>query len=603
MRSALAFDLDDDPFALDGFDGVDGDVEEPVGEVPAGPALFGVPDHVEPGDPVGVPVMFAGADLYDSSATIISYPSPDNPDVHRLVLYARVTPEGERHLAEAIAGGPDGLVERQVDTVVAHTHPADEETGLGWKISSLASMVNVALSSDRWPGRDPEQYLGDYDAAVESLARARVLGAPDDMLWHYQEQLEMIAERLHPDFDAPYHAGGKLPSMRTWEWKHTVSTTVVEPDFSAPGALVGQVGKAARLDIEMDTETGRVRWDGNPEWFESRNDEWQVDLGDGFRAHYQPTALTGGESDWSSLRRLTVVSPRGATPADVVERLGRLGIDTRPASPADAEYTYLERCAYAAGVHDHPKVAAVRVDVTGARRREIPAEVKATRMRDAVAEATGRPSGEALAASPGYDPTPKRSGGQVVWSRFDVDDTALGAWDGQAVVHHLRAEGMATVLRSGGVLAAQEVRHRMGVGRRGSSVRDDRVSGGASSLFFFRQDHTGPPGHGSGVVYEGEQLRALLRRSDARSTPVDNYGATNPSFPAFTHRASRDVATMATHGEVTWEGGVDLFREPPTWIFAPSERQRDKVIATLHEVGVRRFADGRAVEDVVVVSE
>ncbi len=56
------------------------------------------------------------------------------------------------------------------------------------------------------------------------------------------------------------------------------------------------------------------------------------------------------------------------------------------------------------------------------------------RRSDTVAKATGYLSGAALAVSPGYDPTPKASGGWLTWGRFDVTTNTPAlteAWKGR----------------------------------------------------------------------------------------------------------------------------------------------------------------------------
>jgi hypothetical protein len=69
---------------------------------------------------------------------------------------------------------------------------------------------------------------------------------------------------------------------------------------------------------------------------------------------------------------------------------------------------------------------------------------KVSLVRDAVATVTGHPDGAALAASPGYDPVPKPSGGWLTWSRFDVtaSTTALQqTWSGKCLHHSVSGGG------------------------------------------------------------------------------------------------------------------------------------------------------------------
>lgn len=143
--------------------------------------------------------------------------------------------------------------------------------------------------------------------------------------------------------------------------------------------------------------------------------------------------------------------------------------------------------------------------------RALPGKVRL--VRDGVAKACGFPSGEALALSPGYDPTPKARGGWLVWERFDVagrPDEVNAAFGEKGLVHRLTGRNLVDVLRNGGVLASTERRRLIGVGSgKGMSEGADMRTGGARSVFLRVGSR---PSHGPALFW-ADPAR-LLRRAD-----------------------------------------------------------------------------------------
>jgi hypothetical protein len=219
-----------------------------------------------------------------------------------------------------------------------------------------------------------------------------------------------------------------------------------------------------------------------------------------------------------------------------------------------------------------------------------------------VAKAAGLASGDALAGIPGYDPTPRRSGGWLVWDRFDVAasrqhvDAAFGS---KGLVHHLSGKNLVEVLESG-VLASSERRRLMGVKPgKGMSESADMTTGGAKSVFL----RVGAkPAHGP-MLFWADPAR-LLRRSDWYAYASDHFGSLNADSHHSTSGQTRSPATIAGFGagnnEVMLRHGIDLLGgEAPSHIICSSKTERSSVLALLKKRGIAKLA-GRPVEEVVM---
>jgi hypothetical protein len=155
----------------------------------------------------------------------------------------------------------------------------------------------------------------------------------------------------------------------------------------------------------------------------------------------------------------------------LVERLGRINLVNCPMTRAEGEWAYLARNIEAQDLGAHPVVSKALAVAGGvdeaaldsvfaahaneaigmddaqlsdfAQRLALEAEAaslptKVKIVRDAVAKATGYGDGAALASSPGYDPAPRRSGGWLIWERFDItsDPAQLKKACGTVPLHH-----------------------------------------------------------------------------------------------------------------------------------------------------------------------
>ena len=182
-----------------------------------------------------------------------------------------------------------------------------------------------------------------------------------------------------------------------------------------------------------------------------------------------------------------------------MRRLGRLNLVNRPMTRAEGEWAYLTRNLQAQGLATHPKVTAALAEAKGledavyfdlvtarqhdaigldatqlrtftrdllleAEARALSAKVRV--LRDGIAYAKGLADGDALAAQPGYDPTPQVAGGRLEWRRFDVTanpgavDEAFGS---RGLTHRVSsAEQLLALFRNGGELACTERRRLIG---------------------------------------------------------------------------------------------------------------------------------------------
>jgi hypothetical protein len=228
---------------------------------------------------------------------------------------------------------------------------------------------------------------------------------------------------------------------------------------------------------------------------------------------------------------------------------------------------------------------------------------KVALVREAVATATGHADGAALAASPGYDPAPRISGGWLAWSRFDLGnqaEAAAKAWKGKSLVHSVTGGNVAALL-STGVLASTERRAVMGISSgKGLSESDDKYSGGANSVFM-RVRKQGPVKGGSFLVWD-DPLR-IVDNTSVYGYNSDHFGSLNPKSGKSTVGMTKDPMKMAkftgSSNEVMVRHGLDLFgAEAPSRIICTSAAERKKVLDLLESRSITHLA-GKPVGQVV----
>ena len=611
--------------------------EDPPADVDAEDVLTPVPTDPPPGDVCGTPLLVGGADLEDSLGTLVSYNSKGGP---REVLVATVAPEAEAKLFEALALSEEKLVPVAVEKEVTGRLPADQAHQLYEQLETVAKSVNHHLKAGDGVPPHTQEALAKAKATLDSLAPQLEGGAEQAMVAHYQSAVASIEERLVPGFAAAYDAGGKVPLVTAFETTGTTTVTeyVPAPAEGIPDGLLGaQLRKASRIGAVVGAD-GTTSWDGAKRTPASGK-EYAVDLGDGFSAVYRPYAGAAGSADdpdFSHRGSLEVLAPQGGGHGpELVRRLGQLNLVNRPMTAREGEWSYLNRNIEAQGLGSHPAVAKARAEADGledattellvaqraheavgmgeaelvsfAKQLRLEAEAKALPekvrlVRDGVAAAKGMGSGEALAASAGYDPRPRASGGWLVWDRFDVAADAAAVRKGfgsRGLYHHVTHNNLVQMLQVGGVLASTERRRVMGVAAgKGMSETADMKSGGARSVFL--RVH-GKPSSGPALYWSDPTT--LLRRSDWYGYNTDHFGSLNPKSGHSTSGLTRDPSTLAGFSggsnEVMFRHGIDLLgAEAPSLIRCSSPAQRAEVLKVLSDRGITKLG-GKPVEEVV----
>lgn len=597
--------------------------------------LTPVPPTAPPGRVTGVPLLVGGADLEDSLATLVAY---EGPDGIREVLLATVAPAAEGKLLEALAPAEGQLVAAVVDKQVEERLPLDTEHTLHEQLEAVAKSVNTHLKAK---DAIPAHTVAAYDKVVATLAELKSgerTPAEAEMLDAYQAGADALGKRIAEPGATAYDQGGKVPFIAPHLVAQMVSVTEFVP--APPGDAGGHLAPAllrdaTRMAPSLDA-AGVAHWDGHTRT-KVAGKEWSVDLGEGYSAVYRPhEAPAGAAADFSHRGALELVAPPGAGHGpDLVAKLGDLNLVSRPLTKAEGEWAYLQRNVWAQQLERHKGVAASLAEASGlddavtevlvaerqhqalrmgdsqlirfARGLRLEAEARAlphkvALVREAVAKATGFESGAALAASPGYDPTPRPGGGWLSWDRFDVAAAPGGvdkAFAGKGLVHRVTGKNLGDLL-STGVLASGERRRLMGVAAgKGMSEGADMHSGGARSVFL---RVAGAPSSGP-ALYWADPAR-LLRRSDWYAYSCDHYGSLNPGSGHSTAGQTRSPVAVAgfpatSSNEVMFRHGIDLLgSEAPTTIRCGSAGQRSSILAMLKARGIHQLG-GRSVEEVV----
>lgn len=606
-------------------------------------AVTPVPEHLPVGNPLGAPLLVGGDDLVGASATIIAYQDTSGGPAHE-VLFCTVNEDAEAKLLDALAPTNKKLVPVEVTKEVTGRLPVDVDKKIFDEMVVAAKSINHHLQQgDAIPAHTVAR-VDNLKSQIEGLA---VAADPDvtTMLAHYQPLVDAMAERIAPGFTLSYAAGGKLPLVTAFEAPHVVTQTEWVPDSSEPTGeqkLAAATRKASRVDPSIID--GVSTWDGK-----SRTDgkgvEYAIDLPDGFTAVYHPYAYEGQNlaSDHFSLRgQLEIHAPAGEGHGhQLVDVLGSLNLVNRPMNGAEAEWVYLRRNIDALQLGSHPQVAkaqtasakleesvaqklmfdhaheAVGLDETGiqqlAQRLTLEAEagalpLRVRMVRDAVAKAAGYGTGQDLAATDAYRPTPRRCAGWMVFDRFDVlhsADDLKAKFGGRGLRAHITGAGtggasILDVFRNGGVLASTERRRIMGASKNvGMSEGSDMVSGGAKATFV----RVATPSSGKATIVWDDPIR-LLRRTDWYAYPSDHFGSQNGSSSHSTSSQTRDVATVAgfsqSNNEVMFADGLDLLgADAPSKVYCSSASERDAVRKLLAGRGVESIG-GRPVNDVIV---
>ncbi|MFI6112687.1 hypothetical protein [Kitasatospora sp. NPDC051164] len=593
------------------------------------PPLTPVPDAPVAGAALGTPILVGGEDFLNSQAALVSYLSPDGP---REVLLAHVSEEAEGKLLDALSVSGTKMVDVQVEEETKERLALDKKAKLAELVTAATTSVQHKLKGG---GPMSEASIQKHQKALDAVNA--VLASPnltDDekaMAQYYLDQVNTVGEKIQ-NGGAPmahFDAHG-LPVTKT------VTKQIPAPaDEPEPGTLTAQLRDASRIKASLDGESGESSWDGKSR-SKANGKEYAIDLGDGWSAVYRPYAANDPHSTEFSMRgQLEVHAPVGAGHGkQLVDRLEQLHLVNAPMTAAEGEWTYLSNNVTAQNLATAPGMKAAFEEAKGledlqvqeivhqraesliglgedelhyqvkriqleAAQKVLPKKVKV--LREAVAKATGFDSGDALAASSGYDPTPATSGGWLTWSRFDVTGKTAQikeAYKGRSLTHSIGSGDMVALFGTG-VLASTEKRAVMGIGGGvGMSEQADKYTGGANSVFL-RVSSTPGSGYGGQLIWDDPSV--LMRRSDYYAYNGDKYGVSPDKKKA--SGLTRDPLKIATHNasnnEIMFRDGIDLLgKEAPSRIVCHYAHQRTALLESFKARGITHLG-GKPVEDVV----
>ncbi|MET9736010.1 hypothetical protein ABZZ79_36900 [Streptomyces sp. NPDC006458] len=596
------------------------------------PPLTPVPAAPPVGEPTGTPILVGGDDFINSEATLVAYNSPDGP--HE-VLLTHISEEAEEKLLDALSIPGTHMEEIQVEEEVKERLDLDKEKKLAELTKTAVSSVQHKLKTG---SEMSDASIAKHQAAVDAVSA--VLNDPsisDDekaMAQHYMDQLNVVKDKID-------NGGAPMPWMDAYEVTATKMVTKQIPVPNGdpePGTLAATVRKASRIQANLDPATGQTSWDGVSR-SSANGTEYEIDMGDGWKAVYRPYKDNDPKHTEYSLRgQLEVHAPAGAGHGkDLVERLEQLHLMNKPMTAAEGEWTYLANNIQAQGLEGSAGVKAAMDTAQGlqdlqvqeivhqrmeslmgldsdalqtamkrihleASHKVLPMKVEV--VRDAVAKASGFSSGAELAASPGYEPTPSTGGKWLTWSRFDVTGKKAeiqSAFKGRSLSHNLNGGDLASLLGVG-VLASTEKRAVMGIGGGlGLSEQADKMTGGANSVFLRVKKTPSSPGGGR-LIWDDPSV--LMQRSDYYAYNSDHYGAINPAHHNYNAGAiTRDPMKIAkftgSSNEIMFRNGIDLLgAEAPSRIVCHTAAERSSILASLTARGITQLG-GKPVEDVL----
>lgn len=622
-------------------------VSGPVAEVGWDEPLTPVPDTVPAGAPTGVALLAGGADLVESTVTLIAYKPIKTGGEVREVLHATVTTEAEAKLRDALGLSETVMVPVDVTEDQDQPHPYDVANKLYANLTAAMKQINKAIKHgtkvDPSAAATITALSGQLDGATTAAAGDESLHS---MLTYYQAALAPYVQAVNTTADdaGAGVVGVKLPKL-TEPWTMTVPVTVTKmipapPPATPAGILPAQVRDATRLKPTFDPATGTVSWDGKARATASGK-EYAIELGDGYQAVYRPYAVaSASDATQLTLRgQLEIVAPPGTGHGpELVRRLGQLHLVNRALTGGEGEWTYLQRNIAAQGLTGHPDVTAALHKAQGiedaqmhilvgqrahqaagltdtqlsrfAAQLTLDAEAaalpdKVRLLRDGVAKATGHLDGDTLAGTSAYRPTPTVERGWLTWSRFDaLDKPAVDkAWATRRLAHRITAGNLYNVVTSG-VLASTERRQLMGIGGLSTmSPEADKHSGGATSVFLRVQPVNASTGS-SMIIWDNPT--ALVGRADWYAYNGDAFGAAPEKAASYGSGSTytTNVLKAASHdksnNEIMFRHGIDLLHGPgaPSRIICANTAERDKIRTELASRGITHIGT-RTVGDVV----
>ncbi|MFD8732323.1 hypothetical protein [Streptomyces sp. NPDC059611] len=598
------------------------------------PPLTPVPAAPPVGEPTGTPILVGGDDFINSEATLVAYDSPNGPQE---VLLTHISEEAEEKLLDALSIPGTHMEEIQVEEEVKGRLDLDKQKKLAELTKTAISSVQHKLKTgSEMSEASIAKHQAAYDAVADVLHDPSISDDEKAMALHYLKQLNVVKDKID-------NGGAVMPWMDAYEVTTTTMVTkqVPVPDGDPePGTLAAKVRKASRIKATLDPETGQTSWDGVTR-SSAKGTEYEIDMGDGWKAVYRPYKDNDPANTEFSLRgQLEVHAPAGTGHGkDLVERLEQLHLMNKPMTAAEGEWTYLTSNIQAQGLGGSDGMKAALDTAQGlqdlqvqeivhqrmeslmgldsgalqtamkrihleASHKVLPMKVEV--VRDAVAKASGFANGADLAASPGYEPAPATGGKWLTWSRFDVTGKKAevqSAFQGKSMTHSVNSGVLASLLGTG-VLASTEKRAVMGIGSGvGMSEEDDKMTGGANSVFLRVSD---TPTYLSGGQLIWDDPSVLLQRSDYYAYNGDHFGAINPAHSKYSSGSiTRDPMKIAKFygdgNEVMFRNGIDLLgAEAPSRIVCHSNAERSSILASFASRGITQLG-GKPVEEVLCV--
>lgn len=617
-------------------------------EIPEGAwneAVTPIPETTSVGDPRGVPLLIGGADLEDSSATIMAYKDTGAGPAHE-VLFCKINEEAEQKLLEALAPTEEKLVEVEHEVTYTGRVPFDEEKQIYENLVTAAKSINHHMKAQ---DGIPDHTLERVAQMKQAIEVGQTSGDPQvaKMAAFYKPLVDALDERVQPGFSVPYSEGGKTPAITAFEGEFTKTVKEWVPDTSEgpTGANLLAASSRNASRIAPTIHDGVSTWDGKSR-SPAKGKEYVIQLPNGYTAIYHPYSYLGqnlSSDDYSLRGRLELHAPGGEGHAkELVDVLGSMNIVNRPMNGAEAEWTYLDRNIKALGLESNPSVAKaittskaledpvrealiyehqheaadllanddqegfsklVRRVTLEAEAAALPRQVRI--VRDAFAKAVGISSGKELVEHPAYNPLPRQAAGRMVFDRFDVakDQNSLqAAFSGKQLIHHVTGNNIADIFMNGAILASQERRRMIGVTKNvGMSESSDTTSGGAAGAFL--RIRSTSSGKSANMMIWDEPLR-LLKRSDWYGYNGDHFGAVNAashhSIGGQTKSPSKVAGFSASNNEIIFSDGLDLLGDDaPSKVVCASATERDKLRQFLKDRGVTHLG-AKAVDEVVV---
>ena len=292
----------------------------------------------------------------------------------------------------------------------------------------------------------------------------------------------------------------------------------------------------------------------------------------------------------------------------ILDRLEEIGVNSVPASAADAESMYLSKAAYLLKKDTSPawKKMMRELDSSNATKTE-----RIQAMRKFWADELGV---DDVTKIPGYDPVgnyelgfkdPARRAGYRHQMRFDITDDMLSReLDGYGLYHNVTDGGdieelVKTVLENNGNMVSTVEKIRIGVKPGGMSPVSDMRTGGAT-YFFTRVRKLPSGGRGSSGLYFKKRL---LRRMDAITYDHDAFGKVIDDYVRKKRLTSlQDYKRLASGGrsdETIFKYTVSLLDEIEV-IKTSNAAQRARIIELFKKKGFSKLPDGRRIEEVVI---